>query len=46
MTQIEYDVEKYMDLHKACRIGDLNEIRLAYEAQPQKINEKDSGVFY
>ena len=32
------------DLHTACRMGDLNSIKIAYQTCPSKINEKDSGV--
>ena len=32
------------DLHTACRMGDLNSIKLSYQSFPSKINEKDSGV--
>lgn len=37
------DVEA-MDLHKACRIGDLKAIELAFRAQPEKINSRDANV--
>lgn len=33
-----------MDLHKACRLGDLKAIEFAYRAQPEKINSKDANV--
>lgn len=35
-----------VDLHTACRVGDLNSIKLAYQSFPTKINEKDSGVIF
>lgn len=33
-----------MDIHKACRIGDLEAISQACKAEPNKINSKDSSV--
>ena len=33
-----------MDLHTACRTGDLSSIKIAYFTDPSKLNEKDPGV--
>jgi ankyrin repeat protein len=32
------------DLHKACRIGDMDFIRFSYEANPLKINDRDKSL--
>lgn len=33
-----------MDLHAACRSGDLPQIKVAYFTDPSKLNEKDQNV--
>ena len=33
-----------MDLHKACRLGDLRGIEAAVKADPQQVNSKDANV--
>jgi hypothetical protein len=33
-----------IDLHTACRMGDLASIKLACSSSPSKLNEKDIGV--
>ena len=33
-----------MDLHAACRAGDLSQIKIAYFTDPSKLNEKDPNV--
>lgn len=35
-----------MDLHRACRMGDIHSIKIAFEAQPDKIDERDAGVIF
>lgn len=35
-----------VDLHTACRMGDLSSIKQAHQSCPSKINEKDSGVTF
>ena len=37
----DYDDQESMDLHRACRMGDLGTIQQAYRVQPEKINQKD-----
>jgi ankyrin repeat protein len=32
------------DLHGACKLGDINIIKLAFDSNPEKINEKDTQV--
>ncbi|CAG9328740.1 unnamed protein product [Blepharisma stoltei] len=45
MSKFEKSLEtETMDLHRACRMGDLNSIKSAYEAQPDKIDERDAGL--
>lgn len=33
-----------MELHKACRIGDLEAIKLAYQAKPESLHERDENL--
>mmetsp|Transcript_19195 Transcript_19195/g.35080 ORF Transcript_19195/g.35080 Transcript_19195/m.35080 type:complete len:457 (-) Transcript_19195:511-1881(-) len=33
-----------MELHKACRIGDLDAIKLAYRAKPESLHERDENL--
>ncbi|OMJ76020.1 hypothetical protein SteCoe_24738 [Stentor coeruleus] len=32
------------DLHGACKLGDINGIKLAFDSNPEKINEKDTQL--
>lgn len=41
-----FEEQELIDLHKACRLGNISAIRKAVLAQPGKINEKDQGVTY
>ena len=43
LLELSEDFEA-MDLHKACRLGDLRAIEFAVRAQPEKINSKDASV--
>jgi len=40
----EYEDSEVIDLHKACRLGDITAIKQAFRAQPDKLNEKDASV--
>lgn len=40
----EYEDSEVIDLHKACRLGDITAIKQAFRAQPEKLNEKDASV--
>ena len=40
----DYSDSEVIDLHKACRLGDITAIKQAFRAQPEKINEKDTSV--
>eukprot|EP00357_Protocruzia_adherens_P030856 CAMPEP_0115004172 /NCGR_PEP_ID=MMETSP0216-20121206/19042_1 /TAXON_ID=223996 /ORGANISM="Protocruzia adherens, Strain Boccale" /LENGTH=1183 /DNA_ID=CAMNT_0002370105 /DNA_START=316 /DNA_END=3867 /DNA_ORIENTATION=+ len=38
------NADENLDLHRACRIGDLNTIKRAYKRSPDKVNEKDEKL--
>ena len=37
-------VKTDLDLHSACRSGDMGQIKAALASDPKKINDKDAGV--
>jgi ankyrin repeat protein len=39
-----YDEKENMDLHKACRLGDIEYIKRSLEAKQEQINDKDTSL--
>ena len=44
LSSEELSQHEIIDLQKACRLGDLNSIKTAYSANPEKLNQKDDSL--